>query len=532
MGHAKTVLGNFALSGQVNREGYPSFKRDWKEQYLQMLLTNSMKDAFYASGQELCKDALELHRFAADEDPVFMARALAFARNEGFMRLQPIVGLAVLSLCSPTQFSQAFPQVIRIVPDLAEFSLALESLGRGQGGRAVKRSVSLFLNSLDEYAAMKYAGKGRGFTLRDLVRVYHPKPKDDKSADLFRYINKKLVWDDGAKARLPQLDAYEQLKRIDHNDTAKAVELISAGRLPDNVVTGIVNSSNADIWQALLPDMPMFSLLRHLVSLVRHGVLTKEFNEFVASRLSDAEAIKRAKILPFRFVQAWRQLDALRRNKTVESPEGNTLDKEWWLLKVLEKAVEASVEAMPDLPGRTAVMLDISGSMQGRFLDAGSVLALSLLKKTGGRGRFMLFDTESDDVHVDPNETIIRAASRIDTRGGTDTGVCLKQLTREKDFFDTLIIVTDEQQNTGSPFYKQLRKYRREINPEARAFVIDVSPYGSAMTPPDDGKTWYCYGWSDQIVSFIALALRGYGDLVETVSKINLAAGEGGAASA
>ena len=110
--------------------------------------------------------------------------------------------------------------------------------------------------------------------------------------------------------------------------------------------------------------------------------------------------------------------------------------------------------------------------------------------------------------------------------------MCLKQLTREKDFFDTLIIVTDEQQNTGSPFYKQLRKHRREINPEARAFVIDVSPYGSAMTPPDDGKTWYCYGWSDQIVSFIALALRGYGDLVETVSKINLAAGEGGAASA
>ncbi|MBP3836537.1 MAG: TROVE domain-containing protein, partial [Pyramidobacter sp.] len=387
MGHAKTVLGNFALSGQTNREGYPAFKRDWKEQYLQMLLTNSMSDTFYTSGRELCKEALEIHRFAADEDPVFMAKALAFARNEGFMRLQPIVGLAVLSLCSPTQFSQAFPHVVRIVPDLVEFSLALESLERGQGGRAVKRAATQFLNTLDEYAAMKYGGKGRGFALRDLVRVYHPKPKDEKSADLFRYINKKLVWDDSAKARMPQLDAYEQLKRINHNDTAKAVELISAGRLPDNVVTGIVNSSGADVWQALLPDMPMFSLLRHLVTLVRRGVLSSEFNEFVAARLTDAGAIKRAKILPFRFVQAWRQLNALREPDMASG-------EEWWLLKVLEKAVEASVETMPDLPGRTAVMLDISGSMQGRFLDAGSVLALSLLKKTGGRGRFMLFDTE------------------------------------------------------------------------------------------------------------------------------------------
>ena len=547
MGHAKSILGDFALSPErtVNREGFPAFKRDWKEQYLQMLLCNTMSNAFYASAQELCKDAIDLHRYAADEDPFFMARSLIYARNEGFMRLQPIVGLAVLSQVSPSLFDRVFPRVVRIVPDLVEFALALEALGRGQGGRAVKRAASHFLNGLDEYAVMKYAGAGRGYALRDLLRVFHPKAANDDANRLFAYAAGKLNWDSVPEGGLPKLRAFEALKRLGDGESERACELIRAGRLPDNVVTGVTQAT-ADVWRALLPDMPLFSLLRHLVTLQRAGVLGEEKNDFVASRLTDPEAIRRAKILPFRFAQAWQQIRESdsryqaylnrqrynaffgrfgRRTAVPEAaPDG-------WLLDALEQAVDASVACMPDLPGRTAVMLDISGSMQGQFLAAGSVLALSLLKKTGGRGRFMLFDTECEDVRVEADEPILRAAGRICARGGTDTGVCLRQMIAQNDRCDTIIIVTDEQQNAGSPFYKRLRDYRYKVNKDARAFVVDVSPYGSAMTPPSDGKTWYCFGWSDQVVSFIAQAVQGYGDLVSRVSAIELG-GESGAACA
>ena len=41
----------------------------------------------------------------------------------------------------------------------------------------------------------------------------------------------------------------------------------------------------------------------------------------------------------------------------------------------------------------------------------------------------------------------------------------------QNDRCDTLIIVTDEQQNAGSPFYKRLRDYRYKVNKDARAFV-------------------------------------------------------------
>ena len=63
MGHALNVLKK-VFNG--NSESYPCFRRDWREEYLQMLLTNTISNIFYAS-EETCRDrALELHVFAAD----------------------------------------------------------------------------------------------------------------------------------------------------------------------------------------------------------------------------------------------------------------------------------------------------------------------------------------------------------------------------------------------------------------------------------------------------------------------------------
>ena len=46
MGHALDVLKNHALSDAHNAEGYPCFRRNWKEEYLQMLLTNTISQIF------------------------------------------------------------------------------------------------------------------------------------------------------------------------------------------------------------------------------------------------------------------------------------------------------------------------------------------------------------------------------------------------------------------------------------------------------------------------------------------------------
>ncbi len=510
MGHALNVLKK-VFNG--NSESYPCFRRDWREEYLQMLLTNTISNIFYAS-EETCRDrALELHVFAADEDPEFMARAIVFARVDGFMRLQPLIGLAVLSLASPNLFKLAFDHVVRIVPDLAEFTLALESFGRGQGGRMVKREAARKLLAVDEYAALKYAGAGRGYGLRDLLRVYHPKAVDKKTQAIFKYLIKGFDSEDLEHELLPQITAFEKFKTAAASgDGAAAIQSIKEGRLPYNIVTGAASAMSAELWDALLPEMPLFALLRHLETLERAGVLNdKAVVRFINDRLTKPEAIRKAKILPFRFAQAWRMVS-----------RGD-------VRRALAHAAELSVENLPSVQGTTAVLLDVSGSMEGEFLMAGSVLALSIVRRTDGRGIFIIFNTEAEACAIDDDMTILEAAAGIPSGGGTDTGAPLRLMTRKRSFADNIVIITDEQQNTGSPFRRELANYRAKINPKTRVFVVNVAPYRGAMVPSSDPLTTYCYGWSDQIVSFIARASSGYADLVGEVAALDLCSADRGA---
>lgn len=134
MSFAKKVFSGIKPA-TYNSDGYPAFKRSAEEQYLQTLLTNTLGHTFYADTQQLLDEAQQLHHEMAKQNPQFMAKAIVFARNEGFMRLQPLFGLAVLSGCRPDLFAKVFLQVVRIPSDLSDFLTILQGMGRGEVGR-------------------------------------------------------------------------------------------------------------------------------------------------------------------------------------------------------------------------------------------------------------------------------------------------------------------------------------------------------------------------------------------------------------
>lgn len=482
----------------INKDGYPAYTRSAEEQYVQMLVTNTFGNTFYADQNELLKEAGELHDEMARSNPQFMAKAIVYARNEGYMRLQPLYGLAVLSAYRPDLFAKIFLKVVRIPSDLSDFLTIMRGLGRGEGGRAVKRQINRFLTNISEYWAIKYNGRGRGYSLGDAIATAHPKPVDLKQQALFRYLR-------GLEADLsllPQVQALEQLKRA--ATEAEQLYWIETGKLPHEVVTGAIKPSKA-VWEALLHQMPTFALLRHINTLLRAGVLDHRYNlEEAIGRLTDQRALQKAKIFPFRFAKAFRQVDhpALR--------------------DALRDAVEHTFANLPDMENKTAIFLDISGSMNGEYLQIGSVFALALYKKTQGNSLFWLFDTEVEDARPSRRDSILTQAERIQARGGTDTGAPVRKLLAERRKVDQIIIITDEQQNSGSPFYEALQKYRAKVNPNVKAFIIDIAPYRSAMVPPQDGNTFYVYGWSDTVLSYIAQAAKGYASMVERIETMEL----------
>lgn len=484
-----------------NKDNYPAFTRSAEEQYLQTLLTNTMSNTFYANQNELLDEAAQLHNEMAETNPTFMAKAIVFARNEGFMRLQPLFGLAILSLYRPDLFAKIFLQVVRIPSDLSDFLTILKGLGRGEGGRAVKRQVNRFLSDISEYWAIKYNGRGRGYSLGDVIATAHPKPVDLKQQALFRYLR-------GLDANLeimPQVEALEKLKLASTEE--EQIAWIERGKLPYETVTGAIKPSKA-VWEALLYQMPTFAMLRHLNTLQRAGVLEDKKNlDYIVNRFADQQALRKAKILPFRFAKAFHQ---------VEHPE---------LRDALREAVELTFDNLPELGEQTAIFLDISGSMSGQYLETGSVFALALYKKTQGNSLFWLFDTEVVDAKPSRKDSILTQAAQIRAFGGTDTGAPVRKLIQEGKKVDQIIIITDEQQNSGSPFYEQLRQYRSKINRDVKAFIVDIAPYRHAMVPDQDPQTYYIYGWSDTVLSYIAQTVQGYSTFIERVHELELDGG-------
>lgn len=269
-------------------------------------------------------------------------------------------------------------------------------------------------------------------------------------------------------------------------------------------VTGAIKPSKA-VWEALLYQMPTFALLRHMNALQRAGVLEDQRHlDYIVSRITDEQALRKAKILPFRLATAFRQ---------VEHPE---------LRDALREAAELTFTNLPELGDKTAIFLDISGSMNGQYLEIGAVFALALYKKTQGSSLFWLFDTEVIDAKPSRKDSILTQAAQIRSRGGTDTGAPVRKLLQERRKVEQIIIITDEQQNSGSPFYEQLKRYRSKVNKDVMAFVVDIAPYRHAMVPVEDPQTYYIYGWSDTVLSYIAQSVQGYSSLVERVDGLSL----------
>ena len=209
---------------------------------------------------------------------------------------------------------------------------------------------------------------------------------------------------------LPQARAFEALKRA-RNDQEK-VEAITAGRLPHEVSTCFAGSS-AMVWHAIVPNLPVFALVRHQGALQRHGVLDTH-RWHVERTLSDRRVILGSRVLPFRFLEASRHV------------------KGGWVKDALRQARELSFTSVPDVGGRTAVLLDRLGSM-ARFIDVAAIFAICRMKKARNNGRFMLFDGRLEEVSVSMVDSVLTQAERVKARGGTNHALALEALTHDRD---------------------------------------------------------------------------------------------------
>lgn len=478
----------------TNLEGHPAFERPPKEQLLQTLLTNTLAGTFYETKGALIDDTERVHTEAL-ADPAFMEKALGYARNKGFMRTQPVYGLARLSAIQDSgPFERAFPTVIKTPNDLVDFASIIKTLRGGEGGRRIKRVAGNWLrDNLSEYWAIKYGSENKGYSLRDLFRAYHPM---GNGSALINYVLRK-----GDGAGLPQIEAFERLKRATTDE--EKVAAITAGRLPHEVATTFAGGSRK-IWEAIVPNMPPFALLRNLATLERHGALDAARERIVAV-FNDPIQIARSKIFPFRFLEASKHVQAA------------------WAQDACRQALELSFGNAGQIEGVTAVAVDVSVSMS-HYLDMALILGISTVRRA--KALLFAFADRIGEFQVSKVDSVLTQAGYL-TRtagqvvgGGTNTAAVAQMLNDSRGKVDNLILITDEQQNAGNPFMNGIAEYRRRRNDKLKVFVLNVAPYTkNSLLDTSHPGNFYVYGMTEAALNFIAYASRGWGKFVEHVEK-------------
>jgi 60 kDa SS-A/Ro ribonucleoprotein len=319
-------------------------------------------------------------------------------------------------------------------------------------------------------------------------------------------------------ADLPKIQAFEALK------TAKTAEekiaAINEGRLPHEVVTPFADSDA--VWAALVKQMPIFAMLKNLATIERHKAAEAN-RKYIEDLFSNPDVIAKSKILPYRFVEA---------EKHVTSS---------WMKDALRDGLELSFVNIPEIPGKTAVFLDVSGSMgpgyhshEPDIMSKAAIFGVALMKKVDD-GKFLLYDTQYADrssggwgsrqvarireFPVSKRDSILTQASKIIAEGGTDTGAPFQKILDANERYDQVILITDEQQNAGAPAYKVWNEYLDKVNPNAKLFVVDVNSYRNAAFDPKQKNVYYIFGWSDKALDFISLASQGWDNIADYIEQ-------------
>lgn len=502
---------------KLNLAGAPSFDRTLEEDTLAVLLTNTLSNTFYVSDKDLAKQTVEVLTKMAKKDPEFLAKALVYARRNGLMKLAPVVGLAVLSANESgkkVNFRKVFHHVVKTPDDLREFvSLCrTKAVRQGLGGEA-RDAVKRWLQHMSEYHAVKYgSANSEGITLRDIIRMAHPRPVNDAQRELFGWLVKG--WDDvGPKPSptSPQVWALETLKRA--TSDKEVIRLVQDYKLPWEVVVPSVKKMTPEIWKALLKDMPYMALLRQLNTMERNGLFAdKDVAKAVAAKLSDQTNVKYSKQLPFRFFNAYNAF------KGIQVVRDAIVD-----------ALELSFENTEKLDGRVCIANDISGSMSGqvsdkgetRYRDVAGLLSAALFKKCDDV-ILLQFNTSANTLDASRRDSVMSLAKKIgDGDGGTNVGAPIAYLSQHRDKVDVFIGVTDSESWAGNGFLTEWEAYKK-ISPKAKAFVINIAPYRDFVAPAGYPDVHYISGWSDAVLKYISLTLNGGIGQVEDVKRLDL----------
>jgi hypothetical protein len=435
--NTSSILNLHWPKGQRTHEGAPARQIPVEQQLRRSVLACMLwEDQFYEDGVAI---AGRIHQLVAKVAAEKVAALAVEAREKMKLRHAPLLLVREMARLASHRHlvAETLYRVIQRADEISEFVALYWSEGKQPLSAQVKKGLAAAFTKFDEYALAKY-NRATPVKLRDVLFLAHAKPVDAAQAELW----KRLV-----EGELATPDTWE-----------------------------VALSSGADkrqAWERLLAENKLgaLALLRNLRNMAEAKVSEQAIRDGMAR-------MKTERVLPFRFIAAARY-----------APQ--------WEAE-LEKAMFRSLEGQARLPGKTVLLVDVSGSMDAplsrrsemRRNDAAYGLAV-LLREIAEQVSVYSF---SDDLVRVPSRQGFALRDAINSsqrHNGTYLGKALGTIHEKEGPYDRLIVITDEQSHDPVP------------NPKALGYMINVASYQNGV---GYGRWTHIDGWSDSVIEYIRAA--------------------------
>ena len=437
----------------VNEAGGPAYKLSAKHALAQMAATGTFGNVYYASAQNQLDEMRKL--IYEIDDNEFLAKLAVYSRERAYMKDMPAALLVTLSTRDTALMHKVFD---RVADNGRVLRTVFQMVRSGQFGRkglssSLQRAFQRWLNEASTGKLLS-ASIGNDPSLRDVLRMARPTPKDDARRAMFGWLTDKEVdkWAPATEADLPA--EVQSLKAFRAADTAEAQALI-AGDFPTMVRWDLLADSAKGklVWKAIARQMGPQALRMNLNTLLRHDVFkngNKNDNamiDYVAGRIADVGAIRRSRQFPYQFLAAYL-------NAADEVPHK--------IKSALHDAAEIACGNIPQLPAPVIIDLDTSGSMgcsvtgwhgrgrasKMRCVDVAALFAAAILRRNPD-SVIVPFDTRTYQAKIDPSDSILSLSARLSKYGGGGTDVSLPLVEANKRYatrtFAGVVLISDNE---------------------------------------------------------------------------------------
>lgn len=532
------------------------------------ILATGMGNNFYEKETEREKRFREVLGKVAKTNKLFAAKALIYARTVFGQRSVTHVGaIDLLPYLTGTELAKRFYSkrernanrggIVYRIDDMAEI-LAVYQAKNGVDApipNAIKKGFKDAIEHADAYTLAKYQMKSRGVSLVDIVNLVHPVAtkingtvkvsldefkkaitgtKFEKEYD-FSYLKPEENVMEIPALRALVLGILKQFNTVEDKNTeaGKVVaEKVKKGEITTERAKIELNEAKTDNFKELIETKKIgyLALLRNLRNILKTD--DTDLLDKACELLIQKEFIRKSLVWPH-------QIDLALEVMTIEF-SGTKLTK---VAKALGTAYELSIPNLEHLlpEGRTAVVFDTSGSMDGGYsnividqskkttinkkpAEKAALIAATFAK--GVAGEVYHFASGAEQITgwnpTDSVNTLKQKFMSYNGRQGhgTDFGACFKLFERMGKQYDRVIIISDEQDGYGN-VESNYKGYCQKFG-TPYVYIINVCGYAPTAPIKSGDRVFRLYGYSADIYERIPRLEMNVNEVIDAINRIEI----------